>query len=45
MTERDHDGEHDPNLAVTLGMMSPEHADAIQSIAYRLKAMRWRLQQ
>ena len=33
------------DLAATLGMMSAEHAEAIQSLAYRLKAMLWRLQQ
>jgi hypothetical protein len=29
---------------VTLGMMSEAHADAIQALALRLKAMLWRLQ-
>ena len=33
------------DLAATLGMMSAEHAEAIQALAYRLKAMLWRLQQ
>jgi len=32
------------DLAVTLGMMSEEHGDAIQALALRLKAMLWRLQ-
>jgi four helix bundle protein len=33
------------DLAATLGMMREEHAVAIQSLAARLKAMLWRLQQ
>jgi hypothetical protein len=32
------------DLAATLGMMSEEHADAIQVLALRLKSMLWRLQ-
>jgi four helix bundle protein len=32
------------DLAATLGMMSAEHAEAIQALAVRLKAMLWRLQ-
>jgi four helix bundle protein len=32
------------DLAATLGMMSREHAEEIQALAVRLKAMLWRLQ-
>jgi four helix bundle protein len=32
------------DLAVTLAMMSEEHASAIQALALRLKSMLWRLQ-
>ena len=32
------------DLAATLGMMNPEHADEIQTLAVRLKAMLWKLQ-
>jgi four helix bundle protein len=33
------------DLAATLGMMQADQAEAIQSLAARLKAMLWRLQQ
>jgi four helix bundle protein len=33
------------DLAVTLDMMSEEHASAIQALATRLRAMLWKLRQ